>query len=107
MRRPTSSSNGSALVWTVLIVSILSFAAAEMLQIISGKYHTTLQTAVWQEALLAAHENEWAARTEFREELHPGRLRLSRPTSDYEPSPTGPVGQARASMVSDPPACRL
>ncbi|MFL6594872.1 MAG: hypothetical protein ACJ8HQ_05460, partial [Chthoniobacterales bacterium] len=71
MRRPTSSSNGSALVWTVLIVSILSFAAAEMLQIISGKYHTTLQTAVWQEALLAAETGVDLAIVQLNKSLDP------------------------------------
>ena len=54
MKRNTHSAAGSALVWTVLVISILSLIAAELLRVVSSKYHTVLHTAVWQESLLAA-----------------------------------------------------
>ena len=54
MRLPNNTVNGSVLIWTVLIITILSLAAAEILQIVSSRYHNTLHAAIWQESLLGA-----------------------------------------------------
>ena len=63
---------GSVLVWTVLVITILSLAAAELLHVISSKYNTTLHTATWQESLLAAESGVDLALRELRKSLFPG-----------------------------------
>ena len=71
MRRTNSARSGSALVWTLMVITILSLVAAELLQVISGKYHSTLHTAVWQEALVAAESGVDLAIIELRKSLYP------------------------------------
>ncbi len=61
---------GAVLIWTVLLISILSLAA-ELLRVVSGKYYSTLHAAVWQEALLAAESGVDLAIIELRKSLFP------------------------------------
>ena len=73
MRYPgKSNAAGSVLIWTVLVITILSLAAAELLHIISSKYNTTLHTATWQESLLGAESGVDLALRELRKSLFPG-----------------------------------
>jgi hypothetical protein len=62
---------GSALVWTVIIIALLSMAATEVLRIVSLKYQNALQTATWQEALLAGESGIDLAIAELRKSLYP------------------------------------
>ncbi|HEX8678614.1 MAG TPA: hypothetical protein VF683_01530, partial [Chthoniobacterales bacterium] len=71
MKRHAHSATGSALIWTVLVISILSMAAAQLLQIVSSKYHTVLHSAVWQESLLAAESGVDLAIKTLRRSLDP------------------------------------
>ena len=71
MRYAKSNTAGSVLIWTVLVITILSLAAAELLHIISSKYHSTLHTATWQESLLAAESGVDLALRELRKSLFP------------------------------------
>lgn len=71
MRFRSRNIAGSALIWVVLIISILSLVAAEMLRVVTGKYHNTLHTAVWQEALLAAESGVDIAIMQLRKSLYP------------------------------------
>lgn len=71
MRKLDSSRAGSVLIWTVLVITILSLVAAELLQIVSGKYHSALHTSVWQESLLAAESGVDLAIVELRKSLYP------------------------------------
>ena len=54
MKRPNRTQSGSILVWTVLTIAVLSILGAEILRVVSIKHQSALQTATWQEALLAA-----------------------------------------------------
>ena len=72
MRYSKSTDAGSVLIWTVLVITILSLAAAELLRIVSSKYHTTLHTATWQESLLGAESGVDLALRELRKSLFPG-----------------------------------
>lgn len=72
MRYSKSTNAGSVLIWTVLVITILSLAAAELLHVISSKYHTTLHTATWQESLLGAESGVDLALRELRKSLFPG-----------------------------------
>ena len=71
MRRPGSAVRGSVLIWTVLVITILSLAAAQLLQVVSSRYYGTLHTAVWQESLLAAESGVDLAIMELRKSLYP------------------------------------
>jgi hypothetical protein len=71
MRISSSNERGSVLIWTVLVITILSLAAAELLQITSAKYNTTLHAATWQEALLASESGIDLALQELRKSLYP------------------------------------
>ncbi len=62
---------GSVLIWTILIITILSMVAAELLQVVSAKYFTALHTSVWQESLLAAESGVDLAIVELRKSLYP------------------------------------
>ena len=39
--------NGSALLWTVLVISVLSLFATEVLRLVSGRFQLGLQAAAW------------------------------------------------------------
>ncbi|HEX8281218.1 MAG TPA: hypothetical protein VF551_07565 [Chthoniobacterales bacterium] len=72
MRRPNpKSSSGSVLIWTILVITILSLAAAELLHVMSTKYYSVLHTATWQEALVAAESGVDLAVRELRKSLYP------------------------------------
>lgn len=71
MRRPAFSEHGSVLVWTVLVIAILSLLSAEVLRVVSTKYQNALQTATWQEALLASESGIDLAIAELRKSLYP------------------------------------
>jgi hypothetical protein len=62
---------GSVLVWTVLTMAILSFFAAEVLRAVSGRYQLGVQSAKWQEALLAAESGVDLGIVELRKSLYP------------------------------------
>src|SRR6266404_1081029 len=71
MRRPCSRSAGSVLVWTVLIISVLSVVGAEVLRVVTLKYQSALQTSIWQESLVAAESGIDLAIVEMRKSLYP------------------------------------
>jgi hypothetical protein len=71
MRRQHSTKAGSVLVWTVLIIAILSLIAVETLRLVTVKYQNALQTSTWQEALLAAESGIDLAIVELRKSLYP------------------------------------
>src|SRR3982750_1920596 len=72
MRLSYSSQRGSILVWTVMTIAILSLLAAEGIRLVSLKYQSALQTATWQEALLAAESGVDLGIVELRKSLFPG-----------------------------------
>src|SRR3954464_7675146 len=71
MKRLRGTIEGSILVWTVLTIAILSLLAAEVIRLVSVKYQNALQTATWQEALLAAESGIDLAIVELRKSLYP------------------------------------
>jgi type II secretory pathway pseudopilin PulG len=71
MKRSQSRTEGSILVWTVVVVAILSLLAAEVLRVVSIKYQSAIQTSVWQESLLAAESGIDLAIVELRKSLLP------------------------------------
>jgi hypothetical protein len=71
MLRRSSKTIGSVLVWTVLVIAILSMIAVETLRLVTIKYQNALQTSTWQEALLAAESGIDLAIVELRKSLYP------------------------------------
>lgn len=71
MRHADSTFAGSVLIWTLLTITILSLVAAQLLQVVSSKYYSTLHTAIWQESLLAAESGVDLAIMELRKSLYP------------------------------------
>src|SRR5438067_11060523 len=71
MRPSRSTTAGSVLVWTVLVIAILSLIATETLRLVTDKYQNALQTSAWQEALLAAESGIDLAIVELRTSLYP------------------------------------
>lgn len=71
MRLTNSSQAGSVLIWTVIVITVLSAAAAQVLHVVSAKYHNALHTATWQEALLASESGVDLAILELRKSLRP------------------------------------
>jgi hypothetical protein len=71
MQLTRSRDQGSILVWTVMTIVILSLLAAEVLRLVSLKYQSALQTATWQEALLAAESGIDLGIVELRKQLYP------------------------------------
>ena len=57
--------------WTVLTIAVLSMIAVETLRLVTAKYQNALQTATWQEALLAAESGIDLAIVELRKSLYP------------------------------------
>ena len=66
-----SQQQGSVLLWTVLVIAILSLFAMEVLRAVSGRFQVGLQTAAWQEALVAAESGVDLAVVELRKSLYP------------------------------------
>src|ERR1051325_7544355 len=62
---------GSILLWTVMVICILSIGAVEIMRAVSGRFQVALQTASWQEALLAAESGIDLAVVEMRKSLYP------------------------------------
>jgi hypothetical protein len=71
MRFPGARSHGSILVWTVMTIAVLSLLGAEVIRLVSIKYQSALQTATWQEALLAAESGIDLGIVELRKSLFP------------------------------------
>src|SRR5436309_5221241 len=71
MRRRDFKKAGSVLVWTVLVIAMLSLIAVETLRLVTAKYQNALQTSTWQEALLAAESGLDLAIVELRKSLYP------------------------------------
>jgi hypothetical protein len=71
MRNRSSTIAGSILVWTVLVIAVLSVIAVETLRLVTVKYQNALQTSTWQEALLAAESGIDLAIVELRKSLYP------------------------------------
>src|SRR5437764_1115047 len=71
MLRQDSTKTGSVLVWTVLVIAMLSLIAVETLRLVTAKYQNALQTATWQGALLAAEYGIDLAIVERRKSLYP------------------------------------
>ncbi|MDQ6626210.1 MAG: hypothetical protein M3Y69_08765 [Verrucomicrobiota bacterium] len=63
--------SGSALIWTLCVITVLSLIAAQLLEVVSSKYHNALHTATWQESLLAAESGVDLAIAELRKSLYP------------------------------------
>jgi hypothetical protein len=62
---------GSVLLWTVLVIAILSLFGMEVMRAVSGRFQLGLQTAAWQEALLGAESGIDLAVVELRKSLYP------------------------------------
>ena len=62
---------GSILLWTVLVIAILSLFATEVLRAVAGRYQLGLQTATWQESLMGAESGIDLAVVELRKSLYP------------------------------------
>ena len=71
MKATNPRSSGSVLIWTVLIIAILSLVAAQVMRIVTLKYQNALQTATWQETLVAAESGVDLAIMEMRKSLYP------------------------------------
>ena len=71
MRTRGSKAQGSILLWTVVTIALLSLIGAEVLRLVSIKYEHALQTATWQESLLAAESGIDLAIMELRKSLFP------------------------------------
>ena len=71
MRQRNSGEAGSVLIWTVLVIAILSLVGAEVMRVVSLKYQNALQTATWQESLVAAESGIDLAIVELRKSLYP------------------------------------
>jgi hypothetical protein len=63
--------SGSVLLWTVLVIAILSLFATEVMRAVSGRFQVGLQTAAWQEALIAGESGVDLAVVELRKSLYP------------------------------------
>ncbi|HEY6071515.1 MAG TPA: hypothetical protein VIU85_09095 [Chthoniobacterales bacterium] len=71
MRRADFTKAGSILIWTVVVIGVLSLIAVETLRLVTIKYQNALQTSTWQEALLAAESGIDLAIVELRKSLYP------------------------------------
>ena len=67
----SSNSKGSVLVWTVVIIAILSLFATEVMRAVNGRFQIGMQTAAWQESLVAAESGVDLAIVELRKSLYP------------------------------------
>src|SRR5699024_10241136 len=62
------------LLWTVLVITILSLMATEVLRVVSGRFQVATQTAAWQEALFGAESGVDLAVVELRKSLYPAPI---------------------------------
>lgn len=65
------SADGGVLLWTVVIMALLSLLATEVLRAVSGRFQLGLQVASWQESLIAAESGIDLAVVELRKSLYP------------------------------------
>ncbi len=65
------SLDGSVLLWTVVVMALLSLLATEVLRAVSGRFQLGLQVASWQESLIAAESGIDLAVVELRKSLYP------------------------------------
>jgi hypothetical protein len=70
-RNPHSHEGGSILLWTILVIAVLSLFATEVLRVVSGRFQLGLQAAAWQEALVASESGVDLAVLELRKSLYP------------------------------------
>src|ERR1043166_1117243 len=71
MKHEKPNQSGSILLWSVISITILSIFAAEAVRLVSAKYQNALQTASWQEALLASESGIDLGIMELRKSLYP------------------------------------
>src|SRR5256884_3330627 len=71
MQHQRSKTACSVLIWTVVVIALLSLIAVETLRLVTSKYQSALQTSTWQEALLAAESGIDLAIVELRKSLYP------------------------------------
>lgn len=71
MQRPLSHTKGSILVWTILMIAVLSLVAAQVVRVVTHKYQNAVQTSTWQESLVAAESGIDLAIMELRKTLYP------------------------------------
>ncbi|MEP6936797.1 MAG: hypothetical protein ABI871_01895 [Chthoniobacterales bacterium] len=71
MRISSPRTGGSVLAWTVLIIAILSLVGAQVMRVVTLKYQNALQTATWQETLVAAESGVDLAIVELRKSIYP------------------------------------
>jgi len=62
---------GSVVLWTVLVITILSLFATEIMRAVAGRFQVGLQTAAWQEALVGAESGIDLAVVELRKSINP------------------------------------
>jgi hypothetical protein len=70
-RTGRSSIDGGVLLWTVIIMALLSLLATEVFRAVSGRFQLGLQVASWQESLIAAESGIDLAVVELRKSLYP------------------------------------
>ncbi len=71
MKKSNGRQNGSILLWTMLVTAILSLFAVEVMRAVSSRYQLGMQTAAWQESLMAAESGVDLAVVELRKSLYP------------------------------------
>ncbi len=62
---------GSVLIWTIILLAILSLLGAEVMHVVSAKYVNAVQSAIWQESLVGAESGIDLAVIELRKSLYP------------------------------------
>ena len=66
---PSSFQSGGALVMVMIIICVLSVVAANLLLTTTARYHTTFQSASWQESIVAAESGVDLAMNELRKRV--------------------------------------
>ena len=70
--RPAHPRSANTLVMVLLTIAVLSVVASNMVWSASTRYHTTYQSASWQEALVAAEAGVNLALVELRKRVRQG-----------------------------------
>lgn len=95
---------GSVLIWTVLVMAILSLFATEVLRAVSGRFQLGEQASAWQEGLLAAESGVDLAIVELRKPLYPPPAGSPSPTpvtTLHFTTPIPAVGLAGTDMKTE------
>ena len=66
---PSAFERGGALVMVMIIICVLSVVAASLLLTTVSRYHTTFQSATWQESIVAAESGVDMAMNELRKRV--------------------------------------